>query len=287
MKTSTEEIQTEDGALLAASVFEPDGPTLQTALLLPGIAIPRRVLTKFAAWLAQHGLRAMTLDYRGIGDSRQAGGSEPVTLATWARFDAKAALQTLARAHGTPVLIGHSFGGGQIFGLMDDPPQIRKVVWIASQIADYRLWDGVDRWKVALWFSSLRLAASFLDPVPAWLALGTRLPASIARQWAEWGLTRDYFLEKEPAARSRFAALHAPVLAYSFTDDLIAPERAVKKLISVTTSAPIEHRRMSPRDLGVRAIGHLGFFRPEIGEPLWNEVLSFITASDSANAEQP
>jgi predicted alpha/beta hydrolase len=281
------EVLTEDGARLAASMLEPYGPALQTALLLPGIAIPRRVMTKFAIWLAERGVRTMTLDYRGIGDSRQAGGSEPVTLATWARFDVQAALRALTLAHGSPVLIGHSFGGGQIFGLMDDPPEIRRAVWIASQIADCRLWDGLSRWKLALWFRSIRVAAHLLDPVPRWLALGTQVPASVARQWADWGLTPGYFLATEPAARARYAALRAHVLAYSFTDDPIAPERAVKKLLSLATSASVEHRCLSPRDLGVRAIGHLGFFRPEIGEPLWNEVLSFITAGQTANAERP
>lgn len=271
------EILTVDGAHLAASVFEPPGQALQTALMLPGIAIPRRVLTKFATWLAERGVRTMTLDYRGIGDSRQAGGSEPVTLATWARFDVQTALRALALTYGSPVLIGHSYGGGQIFGLMDNPPEIRKTVWIASQIADYRLWDGMGRWKLALWFRSIRLAARLLDPVPRWLALGTQVPASVARQWADWGLTPDYFLATETKARARYAALHAPVLAYSFTDDPIAPERAVGKLLSLVTSAPVEHRRLHPRDLGVRSIGHLGFFRPEIGEPLWSEVLAFIT----------
>jgi predicted alpha/beta hydrolase len=34
-------------------------------------------------------------------------------------------------------------------------------------------------------------------------------------------------------------------------------------------NAPIEYRRIAPRDIGVPRIGHFGFFRPQFEPTLW------------------
>jgi len=79
------------------------------------------------------------------------------------------------------------------------------------------------------------------------------------------------------AAAARFARFDRPTAFYSFTDDPLAPLRAVRALRVRLTSAKLEHRRVDPSLVGAGPIGHHGFFRSKCREPLWTEALAFLT----------
>src|ERR1700730_10557067 len=68
----TVEIPTRDGLRLAASVFEPAGPSADggVGVINSATGVPRDYYAPFAAFLASRGFVAVTYDYRGIGDSR-------------------------------------------------------------------------------------------------------------------------------------------------------------------------------------------------------------------------
>jgi predicted alpha/beta hydrolase len=40
-------------------------------------------------------------------------------------------------------------------------------------------------------------------------------------------------------------------------------------------NAPVEHVTLDPRELGLAAIGHMGYFRPE-ASALWRETLDWL-----------
>jgi len=48
--------------------------------------------------------------------------------------------------------------------------------------------------------------------------------------------------------------------------------------------APVTPRRLHPADVGGKAVGHFGFFRPEHADTLWPEVLQWF---DDALAGRP
>ncbi|MEW6270050.1 MAG: hypothetical protein AB1689_12225, partial [Thermodesulfobacteriota bacterium] len=98
------------------------------------------------------------------------------------------------------------------------------------------------------------------------LRLGEDLPPGVGLEWARWARTRGY-LQREPF----FDRLAAPALAYSFADDLLAPRRAVDRLLASQPRLEVVRRHLSPRDLGLGRIGHFGFFRHDLSGSLWAE----------------
>lgn len=59
------------------------------------------------------------------------------------------------------------------------------------------------------------------------------------------------------------------MLSLSFTDDEMMSEQGIRSLHRLYANAPIEYRRIAPRDIGVPRIGHFGFFRPQFEPTLW------------------
>ena len=93
-------------------------------------------------------------------------------------------------------------------------------------------------------------------------------------QWRRWCLDPEYAVGAEGAAvRERYAAVRSPLVAISFTDDEYMSERNTASLHGFYRNAPQVARRISPADAGVPRIGHFGFFRGALAEPLWRRYL--------------
>ena len=263
-----------DGVPLVGREYPPSGPSPLTALLLPGIGVPQRALRHLAAFLAGEGVRALSVDYRGMGESAAA--PESATLRVWAERDAVGALRFAEERFRKPVvLFGHSFGG-QVLGLADEFSRVRAAVLIASQFGQAKYWDGVGRLKVeAFWRVILPAASALFETVPGWTGAGEALPRGVAREWARWGRARDWYVSEVHGSAERLARFERPILACAASDDPIAPPRAVSALLSRFAAAPITRRDVVPRDLGVRAVGHFGLLRP-VARELWSEMLAFV-----------
>src|SRR5512142_76942 len=101
-------IPARDGFPLAADLFLPAGEPRAAALLAPAMGVPRAFYAAFAGHLAEQGIAALTVDYRGIGGSREGAGTLRgfrAALHDWAELDLAGALDALAsRAPGAPLL---------------------------------------------------------------------------------------------------------------------------------------------------------------------------------------
>ena len=76
--------------------------------------------------------------------------------------------------------------------------------------------------------------------------------------------------------RSAAGTFRAPTLFMSFTDDAFAPESSVLALRHQLVRAPITHRRIDPREVGERKLGHFGFFKKARANDLWEEAFDFF-----------
>ncbi|MGI9341712.1 MAG: alpha/beta hydrolase family protein [Gammaproteobacteria bacterium] len=274
------ELTAADGVPLIAHVYDVDRPAIAiaTALMMPGIGLPQRAFRHLATWLSARGVRCLTVDFRGIGESTHHPESiSSATLLNWARLDAVTALEYAEQRWSEPlVMFGHSFGG-QLVGLAEPFDRLKAAVLIAAQIGLPRYWDGFERLKVEFyWRAVLPIACSMFDPLPALLGFGTRLPRGAAAEWARWGRSPDWFFSWEDDAAGRFAAFNSPVLAFAIADDGIAPSRAVDALLDRYRGADVKRRDLHPHEVGLANIGHVGFFRPGAIEPIWDEALNFI-----------
>jgi predicted alpha/beta hydrolase len=276
------DIVTADGVRLLGREYPPRGTATFTALLLPGIGVPQRAMRHLGGFLAERGVRAFSIDYRGMGESTA--GAASATLRVWAERDAVAALELAEERWKNPVvLFGHSFGG-QVLGLGDAFSRLAGSVLIASQFGQAKYWDGFERVKVAaFWHVILPVASALFETVPGWFGAGEALPRGIGKEWGLWGRSRDWYVTHVPGAAERLARFDRPILAYAASDDPIAPPRAVTALLSRFESAKIERRDIRPGDLGVQKIGHFGLMRP-IAASLWADMLAF---AERAAAQTP
>ena len=282
-------INARDGFELAGDLVLPAGLPRAAVLVAPAMGVPRRYYAPFAAFLARQGMAALTLDYRGIGDSRRGSLRRvPATLQDWGEHDLAGATDLLvARVPDAPLLwVGHSVGG-QLLGILEDVP-VAGALLVGAQSGHWRLWSGTWRWRMfLLWYALIPVLVPLLGRLPAAvLGGGEDVPPGVARQWAGWGRRRDYLMSyAAPRGGRGFARLAAPIVGYAIADDPFAPLASVEALLGFYVAARRSVRVVRPGDVGARQIGHFGFFRTRFEATLWRDAALFLSrAADGATA---
>jgi len=273
-------IAAKDGYPLAATSFLPDPPPATWVIVNSATAVRRTYYARFARFLAEQGLAVVTYDYRGIGGSRPKRlRGFAARMRDWAQQDAAGVIDWVAARHpGRVLAVGHSFGG-QALGLLPRAERLSGALIVGAQSGYWGHWPG---WRApvigALWYTLMPALSALCGFYPASLfRMGEDMPAGVAQEWARWGRRRGYVTEADGGAlRPGYARVAFPIRSYSFSDDSFAPPRAVEALLGFYSGAPIERRALTPRDLGVRAIGHWGFFRERFRDPLWLEAAAWL-----------
>lgn len=267
-------LKTADGHALAANSYGAAIPPRGVALIVSAMAVPQTFYAPLAAWLAANGIETITFDYRGMGESAPESlrGFETDIL-TWARQDCAAALaHACDRAKGLPVIwIGHSLGG-QILAMTPGNEAIAAAVTIASGVGYWRENAyPLRRYSWWLWHVIAPVATNLCGYFPGrTLRMVGDLPKGVIEQWSRWCRHPDYAVGVEgQAMRELYRRPAMPLLSISFTDDEYMSERNVAALHGFYENARREMRRIAPADLGLRRIGHFGYFRADIGARLW------------------
>lgn len=282
----------DDGRHLAATWTEPPtGDARAVALISSAAGVPRGYYRGFAEWLASRGYAVLSYDYRGIAGSRRgAMRQEAGTMRDWAVLDMSAALaaaQARRATQGLPLLlVGHSFGGNAI-GFARGVEHADALLAVASQVGEPRLYPGVHRWTAEFFFRAwIPSMVSLFGHLPGW-AMGPgaqAMPGGVARQWAQWGVRRGWaFADPQMHAYRSASALTVPVHLWDVSDDLtFAPPRAVDALAEQFRNAAVQRHSLSPRDVGVKKLGHFGAFRRTPGALLWRRLLAPVEAATPA-----
>lgn len=276
-------IEALDGYPLGASVLDGGDPERPWVIISPAVGTPHGFYRRFARFLAAHGYGVVGYDYRGIGASAPAElRGFHADMTDWGARDYGGVYRWAAGRAGAAgvAIVGHSFGG-QILGMPEPPPDLRAAVVVASQSGYWGHWPWPARlWVRALWGTLIPASTALLGYFPSRLiGFGEPLPAEAARQWARWGRHPEYlFGHIDDTTRARYDSLDGPMLVWSFTDDPIAIEPAVAKLLEGYPAADIEWRHRAPRALGLPRVGHHGFFRQSARDALWRPTLAWLDA---------
>lgn len=269
---------------IALQVYVPAGE-VRAALLIPcAMGVAQRYYAHFAQWLSEQGIWVATFDYRGIGKSALQNLRElDVDITGWAQVDCAAVIDYAKQQQpDVPLLwIGHSLGG-QLLGLIPNRDKIDRVLTVATG-SGYWLENSWRTKRVVwwLWFVVVPIALKVAGYFPGKrLRKVGDLPAKVMTQWRRWCLSREYVVGAEgERVRAQYAAVRMPITSLSFTDDELMSAQGIRSLHALYTSAPIEFRRIAPRDINVRRIGHFGFFRPQFESTLWQIVKEWIEAA--------
>jgi predicted alpha/beta hydrolase len=276
-----------DGRLLSG-LFLAAG-TARAALVVNGATGYRQEFyLKFAHYCAQRGYHTLLYDYRGMGASAPPElRTEQARMSDWGMLDMPGALEYLGtRAAALPLFtLGHSVGG-QLLGCMPNQARARAHVMIAVSTGYWRRQRVPFRYYALLFwklYGPLALARHGYVPQGR-LWAGDSLPRNVFLQWREWCLRPEHFAGDLSGALggSQFDAVTAPLLNWGFSDDPIATPAAVAALMQrFYAHAQLEQRWSTPRELGVRAIGHHGFFSERHRDSLWRGVLDWLDARGS------
>jgi predicted alpha/beta hydrolase len=268
---------------IAATLWQAPDPRA-VVLVHPATAVTQRYYEAFAHYLHGLGLHVLTYDYRGTGLSRPADLRQcTVTMAEWMEDDNAAVTRwAAARFPGLPLLaVGHSVGGHAI-ALSSVTGLLTAGVLVASHAGVTRTVRGaVERARV---WCVMRLLAPVLCGMLGYMpgrriGLGEDLPRSVMLQWSRWTTLPGYFLDDpEMDARRRMARVRVPLLVLGFDDDPWANPRAIGILVQPLVNAHVERRQIAPRDAGLPAIGHMGFFRRQSAHALWPQVADWLLA---------
>jgi predicted alpha/beta hydrolase len=279
------ELIASDGMRIAATRFAPAGEA-KAVIVMPGaMGVKQDFYEPFARYLAEQGLAVLTFDYRGMGRSiphafrRSLRGFE-ANLFDWAEHDYNAAL--LAAKVWQPNLplfvVGHSLGG-QLPGLLPDNHLIDGIVTVAAGNGYWRF--NAPQLKRVIWFMwyfavpvYTRLFGYF--PGKKMRKIGD-LPRGVIFQWAQWCKSPHYVIDaKGRPIRKGFDRLRIPILGLSFSDDEMLSKRSIDDLHGFYRNADIERRHIAPREAGGKRVGHMGFFRPQFRDTLWQQTLQWL-----------
>lgn len=106
------ELRAADGFTLHATLY--DASSTNVTFVAGAMGVKRRYYDAFARFMTERGRSVVTIDYRGIGDSRpRTLRGFDATMADWGRFDIDAALAWIAGELRPASLtyVGHSAGG--------------------------------------------------------------------------------------------------------------------------------------------------------------------------------
>ncbi len=288
------ELRAFDGARLAARVIEPPGGSARAvALLAPATGVPQRFYRPFARWLSERGYAVISLDYRGLAESRcPGGGTAGASMRDWMLLDLPALLQAakqraLFGGQRLPLLwVGHSLGGHAL-ALLDGIEALDAAVCIGSQLPAAHRWPaGRERLGAQAFFKAwLPLWVRLTGRLPA-LALGggLSLPGPAALDWSRWGRMANYFLsDPELQAQRRTQRFRGVAHFWCVSDDRVfGPEPAVQALVDAFAGSAgrAELVRLDPAEIGLKQLGHFGAFKPALGERfLWPTLLARIEAA--------
>lgn len=271
-------VETGSGYDISASFFPPSQEARGAVLIVPAMGTPQSYYAALARWLSSQGFLVATFDYAGTGRSRFSDiRTITLDLTDWGRYDCTRMVDELyTHLPGRPLYwLGHSMGG-QLLAFARNREKITRMITIATGSGYWRENSPALKWRAWwLWFvvAPLTLRVSGYYPGRRLRKVGD-LPRTVMLQWRRWCLHPDYAVGAEgEAVRTLFSGVVTPITAISFTDDEMMSARNTESIHGFYRNAPRVMRRLAPEEVGVRRIGHFGFFRAAIAQSLWHTVL--------------
>lgn len=263
---------------VVARFFRPTGAIRGAVLVVPAMGVTQAYYAHFAHWLATQGYLTSTFDYRGIGQLRHGSLRRVRTdILDWARLDCAMMIDALStQAPDQPLYwVGHSLGG-QILPFVPNRQRLTRIVTVATGSGYWREnTASLRRTSWWLWFVVAPLSVRLFGYFPGRrLRKVGDLPRGVMEQWRRWCLDPEYAIGVEgEAARALYAAVDTPIVSLSFTDDEFMSLRNTESIHGQYANARRTMKRIAPKEIGEKRIGHFGFFRPKYEHSLWQAYL--------------
>ncbi len=275
-------IPAKDGYKLSAVLRKPIEPIKGFVQIHCGTGIPQRLYANFAKFLSKNGFITLTFDYRGIGKSRPKflKGFEAY-IRDWGQKDMAGIFNWVLKNYPEEkkIVIAHSMGG-QMIGLMENNYKIDQLFLIASSTGYWKDMSRPFKWILPpFWFIWIPLSIGISGYANAKkIGQGEDLPKGVAEEWKKWCIHPHYFETEfnKTLKPLYFDQIKIPIKSIQIADDPIANDITCNKLLTYYRNAPKTVEKIEPKDLGVKKIGHAGFFSRRFESTLWKNLLHEI-----------
>jgi len=253
-------------------------PPIARLLIAGATGVPQGFYKRFAVFAQTQGFEILSLDYRGIGKSAPKSlRNYEVDYLDWARQDLAAGLDFWDDQY--PIfVIGHSYGG-HAFGLLPNIARTQGLICMAMTAG----WAGYmpfgERIRVNILWHIIGPLLVAIKGYLAWsrLGFGEDLPKGVFEQWKFWCRSRYYFFDdpSHPYLKAQFHNIEKPIWAINAIDDDWGLPASRNAFLQHYEKAETTTTDLRPQDLGLKSIGHMGYFR-EGAQPLWQMILDWI-----------
>ena len=274
-------LMTYDGTSLQATSFDPPAwaPTREVQVVFAGATgVPQGFYKSIATFLAEHGYRTTTFDFRGISTSkRQPLKGFKADFLTWARQDLASVIDQVDDA-GRPAsiaVVGHSFGG-HAYGLL---PNVERTCGLYAFGAGAGWGGWMPRHEArrvwVLWNVLGPVTTRALGYLPmSALGMGEDLPLGVYRQWRRWCGFPHYFFD-DPRVNTQmhrlFDRVTQPVVFANAADDLWAPPASGQAFLKGYRKADTRLKVLESPG----RVGHMGYVR-SAHQAFWPNVVSWL-----------
>ncbi len=276
MTTAT--IQTAHNYPVQLTTFDPGSTPKGIVIIAPATGVKQTLYFKFSDYLKDHGYAVFTFDYGGIGASRKGPLSKFNTSASaWGKNDLDGVIAYARKQYPETKMfvVGHSIGG-QLIGISPAGTKADSIVLVAAQTGYWKLWNGLQKYKMFMvWYFLIPVFTRMFGYFPGKkLGSSEDLPKDMALEWRKWCVSPNYLFDHLADAADAYKTIHCPIYSYSVEDDSYAPKITVDWLTNKYENAEITRRHLTLQELGVKKVGHFGFFRSKNKETIWKLFLN-------------
>lgn len=284
IQITTETIKGFGNEIISTTIYQVEEANLKGVIIInPATAVRQSIYVGFAKFLALQNYIVITFDYQGIGLSKNKDIKTYKTTLHQYSQDAKAVFDyAIDKYRQNIVIIGHSVGANFI-GFSESNTHSRLIgAYCVCMQSGYKGYAPSKRTKAKLdilYYGIIPVLTAFRGYLPAKsLNLGEDLPKEVAREFAQWGNNKRYildFIEKNPNY-NYFASLSFPMSLINFSDDEWSTQSSIDDIANLYINCQIERKYINPKDLGLKRVGHMGFFSSHCKQTLWTFSLEWI-----------
>lgn len=275
-------ITAKDGYKLTAILREPIIKKKGIVQIHCGGGLHQYLYKNFAQYLSKNGYVTITFDYRGIGLSRpkKLKGFKADAI-DWGELDMAGVLDYVIENYPNDkkIIAAHSMGG-QLVGLMENSDKIDQLFLIASSTGYWKDMNSPYKWIFApLWLSIIPIHNFIFGYTRAnKLKFGEDFPKGVASNWWKWSLRKNYFEDdlRDFSKIDGYSRIKIPLTSIQISDDPLANEVTANNLLKYYKEAIIKIQKFTPKELGVKKIGHIGFFSRKFETTLWKNIITQI-----------
>ncbi|MES2317312.1 MAG: alpha/beta fold hydrolase [Pseudomonadota bacterium] len=272
-------LTTADGYRIAATRYPAQGDTRGHLVMAGATGVPQGFYRRFAEFASSQGYTVMTLDYRGIGQSKPASlKGFRMDYLDWGRQDLAAAVDAMS-VPGLPLyVVGHSYGG-HAFGLLPNHHKVAGLYTFATGAGWHGWMPLAERLRVLLMWRVLGPVIVRAKGYLAWnwMGMGEDLPIDVYHQWKRWCNFPRYFFQDPELSQlaAGFDSVRSPIMACNALDDLWARPASRDAFMSGYRNVQWQSTDIDPRQAGMGPIGHMGYFKQDC-LPLWQGALEWL-----------